>query len=125
MKEQRRVETVESCTLAPTDVNFAAYWPEWLFLLISAGAPVIVHFVYHNASLFARSGALTVFFAAVAEFVTLNRANTKHLRNALRAKNGKQPRAFSAAARVTGYLSFLFGVCGTIVWAYGDLLYRM
>ncbi len=38
MKEQRRVETVESYTLAPTDVNFAAYWPEWLFLLISAGA---------------------------------------------------------------------------------------
>jgi hypothetical protein len=106
--------------LAPTDVSFADYWLEWLLLLASVGAPVFVCLVYRNADLFARSGALMVFFAAAAEFVTLNRSNRKHLLNACRAKDGETPRDFSAASKLTGWLSFLFALAGTIIWAYGD-----
>jgi hypothetical protein len=112
----------KSYTLAPTDVSFADYWPEWLLLLISVCTPVFVYLVYRNAGLLARSGALMVFFAACAEFVALNRANRKHLLNACRAKNGETPRNFSAASKLTGCLSFLFGLSGTIIWAYGDKL---
>ena len=108
--------------LAPSDVSFPAYWPEWLFLLASIAAPVIVHFAYSNPELFARSGALMVFFAAVAEFVTLNRSNRKHLLNACRAKDGETPRDYSSVTKLIGWLSFLFALAGTIIWAYGDKL---
>jgi len=117
-----RVER-RSYTLAPTDVGFSACWLEWLLLLASVSTPILVSLVYHNAELFARSGALTVFFAAAAEFVTLNRSNRKHLLNACRAKDHETPRDFSLATKVIGWLSFLFGLTGTIVWAYRDKFY--
>ncbi len=66
-----------------------------------------------------------VFFAAPAEFVTLYRANRKHLFNAYRAKIGETPREFSAAFKLTGWLSFLSGIVGTIIWAYGDIAWHL
>ena len=122
--ERARVE-LKTYALAPTDVPFGAYWMEWLLLTASFGAPIITSLLYHNADLFARSGALTVFFAAAAEFVTLNRVNKKHLLNACRAKDHEMPRDFSPATKLVGWLSFLFGLAGTIIWAYGDKLYGL
>ena len=108
--------------LAPTDVRCATYWPEWLCLLAAVAAPAVVCVVYRNPDLFARSGALMVFFAAVAEFVTLNRSNRKHLLNACRAMNGETPRDYSGVTKLIGWLSFFFALGGTIIWAYGDKL---
>ena len=106
--------------LAPSEVSYSAYWPEWLFLLASVAAPIVVCVIFRNPDLFARSGALMVFFAAVAEFVTLNRSNRKHLLNACRAMAGETPRDYSRATKVVGWLSFLFALVGTLIWAYGD-----
>jgi hypothetical protein len=105
-----------------SSVHWVAYWPEWLLLLASVLAPTFVAMHYQEAHLFARAGALTVFFAATAQFFSIGRANTKHLRNARRAKDNQSPRDFSSAAKVISWLSFFCGLLGTIIWAYGDML---
>ena len=109
--------------LAPTDVPFTRYWLEGALLIVSVLTPVFVLLWYRSPDLFERSGALMVFFAAVAEFVTLNRSNKKHLLNACRAKAGEMPYDFSIASKVTGWLSFLFALAGTLIWAYGTKFY--
>jgi hypothetical protein len=106
----------------PTVVHWLEYWPEWVLLLASLGAPAFVAMWYRDAGLFARAGALTVFFAATAQFFSIGRANTKHIHNARRAKDNQSPRDFSSTAKVVSWLSFACGLIGTIIWAYGDLI---
>jgi hypothetical protein len=77
---------------------------------------------FHDGGMLGRSGSVVVFFAAVAEFFTLNRANKKHILNACRVKNGETPWDFSRPAKIVGLLSFVVGLIGTILWGYGDLL---
>jgi hypothetical protein len=63
-----------------------------------------------------------VLFAAVAEFITINRMNKKHILNACRVKANEPPWDFSFAARVVGIISLVAALLGTILWGYGDLL---
>lgn len=64
-----------------------------------------------------------VFFAAVAEFVTLNRLTKKHILNACRAKEREEIQDISAVAKIIGIISFLFALAGTLIWGYGSMLY--
>jgi hypothetical protein len=98
------------------------YWPEVVLLLFSYGTPVLAWVISHNGPMLARSGSIMVFFAAVAEFFTINRMNKKHLLNACRVKENEIPWDFSSAARVVGAFSLLAALLGTILWGYGDLL---
>ena len=61
-----------------------------------------------------------MFFAAVAQFITLNRTNKKHILNACRAKAGETPKALSLVVKVVGVISFVLGLLGTLLWGYGD-----
>ncbi len=63
-----------------------------------------------------------VFFAVTAEFVSLNKANRKHILNALRAYYHELPWSFSESDKVIGILSLAFGLIGTVIWGFGDLL---
>lgn len=103
-------------------VSFRMYWPEVTFLLLAISTPVVTWFAFHDGETLGRSGSVVVFFAAVAEFFTLNRANKKHILNACRAKNGETPWDFSRPAKIVGFISFIVGLIGTILWGYGDLI---
>jgi hypothetical protein len=103
------------------DVPVRDYWPEVMALAVSFGTPVAAWFICETGSMFQRSGSVAVFSAAVAEFVSLQRANRKHVLNAIRVQEGKQPLAFSDVASSVGLASFIAGLAGTIVWGYGDL----
>jgi hypothetical protein len=103
-------------------VSFAMYWPEGVFLLLSYVTPVFAWLISHSGDMLARSGSVMVFFAAVAEFIMLNRMNKKHLLNACRVKANEAPWDFSLAARVVGIISLIAALLGTILWGYGELL---
>lgn len=64
-----------------------------------------------------------VFFAAVAEFVTINRLTKKHILNACRAKEGDPIQNVSAAAKIIGVISFMLALVGTFIWGYGSVLF--
>ena len=116
--------TKKTYEVAPTEVNPREYWIEWLFLLASFATPIFVCVRYHDPGLFERSGSLMVFFAAVAEFVTINRLTKKHILNACRAKEGDTPQDVSAVAKIIGFASFILALIGTFIWGYGSMLYR-
>lgn len=108
-----------------TDVKLTEYWVEWLFLFASFVTPLFVLFYYRDPGLFERSGSLMLFFAAVAEFVTVNRTNKKHILNACRAKALETPKDMSAAVKIVGGLSFVLALTGTIIWGYGSILCKI
>lgn len=116
--------TKKAYDVAPTRVNPFEYWVEWLFLSLSFAAPIFIFACYHDPGLFERSGSLMVFFAAAAEFVTLNRLTKKHILNACRAKERDPIQDVSAVAKIIGAISFLLALVGTFIWGYGSILYR-
>ena len=61
-----------------------------------------------------------MFFAAVAQFITLTRTNKKHILNACRAKARETPKALSLVVKVVGVISLALGLLGTLLWGYGD-----
>jgi hypothetical protein len=63
-----------------------------------------------------------VFFAVVAEFLTLNKANRKHLLNAARIRAGEMPWDFSRPANIVGMSSLVCAAVGTLLWGFGDVL---
>jgi hypothetical protein len=101
-------------------VGLRMYWPETLLLVLAWVIPLTTWAACRSG--FQRSGSLMVFCAAIAEFFTLNRANTKHLRNAERVRSGQDPLAFSKAARIVGWIALVTALAGTLLWGYGDLL---
>jgi hypothetical protein len=64
-----------------------------------------------------------VFFAVVAEFFTLNKANRKHLLNAARVQAGETPWDFSTPANIVGIASLVCAAIGTLIWGFGDVLF--
>lgn len=104
-------------------VSFRMYWPEGILLLLSFATPIVVWLIWHNGVTLARSGSIMVFFAAVAEFFTINRMNKKHLLNACRVKSNEPPWDFSCASTVVGIISLISALLGTVLWGYGDLLF--
>jgi hypothetical protein len=105
-------------------VSWRMYWPEGILLLLSVITPVVAWAGWRDGGIISRSGSITVFFAAVAEFVTLHRANRKHILNACRVKKGETPWDFSCPATVVGILSLFAALFGTILWGFGDLIVR-
>ena len=63
-----------------------------------------------------------VFFAAMAEFLLIGRANRKHILNACRAKNGETPWDFSRTDKGISIIAFLLALVGTVIWGFGDLM---
>jgi len=103
-------------------VSFWMYWPEALLLLLSYATPIVAWVIWRNGGMVARAGSAMVLFAAVAEFVMLNRMNKKHLLNACRVKENERPWDFSLAAKVVGFISLFAALLGTFIWGYGDLV---
>ena len=98
------------------------YWKIAFFLLASVLTPVVVWLIWRDSDLFGRSGSLMVFFAAMAEFLLIGRANRKHILNACRAKNGETPWDFSRTDKGISIIAFLLALVGTVIWGFGDLM---
>jgi len=103
-------------------VSIRMYWVEIALLAASLATPVVVYAVWGTGGKLGRSGSVMVFFAALAEFTTLNRLNRKHLLNAARVRAGEAPWNFSTPSRLVGWVSLIAALVGTLVWGYGDLL---
>ena len=103
-------------------VSLRMYLPEMMLLLASFVTPILAWAVSGSGSMVARSGSVMVFFAAVAQFVLLNRANKKHIANAWRVKSNETPWDFSRPATAVGIMSLIAGLLGTLIWGYGDLV---
>lgn len=110
--------------LEKADVGFEFYWKEIVLLAGALIMPVLTWVLTHDGSLLSRSGSLVVFCSALSEFTLLNKANVKHLRNAMRVHSGEKPLNFSTPATVIGYVSLAVAILGTLLWGYGDLLCR-
>ena len=105
-------------------VAFSAYWVEWVLLGVGATIPVATALIWRTGSAFARSGSLTVFCAAVAEFMAVNRLTKKHILNAIRARDGEEVLGVSTAATRVGLTALVVGLIGTFIWGFGDAVWR-
>ena len=121
-KHNETTEALATCQVVKPPVRFSMYWPEIVLLLLSYATPVLAWVISHNGGMLSRSGSIMLFFAAVAEFFTINRMNKKHLLNACRVKANEAPWDFSLAAKIVGFVSLFAALLGTIIWGYGDLL---
>ena|SRR5207302_6598901 len=106
------------------EVALSDYWVEWTFLAAGLLIPVLAALIWHNGATFERSGSLTVFCAAVAEFITVNRLTKKHILNASRVLNRETPLNVSAASTYVGIAAFVVGLLGTLVWGFGGAVWR-
>jgi hypothetical protein len=114
--------TDQNYEVVKPEVSYSMYWPEALLLLLSVATPVIAWFIWRNGNMLGRSGSVMVFFAAVAEFVSIHRMNKKHILNACRVRANEIPWEFSSLSTVVGVISLIFGLVGTLLWGYGDML---
>ena len=104
-------------------VGLRMYWPETVLLTLSFLTPVVAWLVSHSDTILERSASVMLFFAALAEFVTLNRLNKKHLLNACRVKANETPWDFSPAAKLVGVVSLVAALLGTVLWGFGSLIF--
>lgn len=102
------------------EVKLSEYWIEWSFLAVGLLIPLLAAILWRTGDAFERSGSLTVFCAAVAEFVTVNRLTKKHILNASRALKGEKPWNVSTAAKCVGIAAFIVGLVGTVIWGFGS-----
>jgi hypothetical protein len=89
------------------------YWPECCILAVSAIVPSLLAWLGNLA--LDRAGSLMILGTILAQFIELNRANIKHVNNAIRVKQGKQPLDFSNASRVFAFASFVLAVTGAVL----------
>lgn len=86
------------------------YWPECVILLVSATIPPLLAWTGYLT--LDRTGGLMVLGTILAQFIGLNRANVKHINNAIRVKQGKQPLDFSAASQWFAWGSLALALIG-------------
>ena len=91
-------------------VGIKMYWPECVILLVFATIPPVVAWIGYLT--LDRTGGLMVLGTILAQFIGLNRANIKHIDNAVRVKQGKQPLDFSAASRWFAWGSLALALVG-------------
>ena len=103
-------------------VGMKYFWREWVMLGWAYLTPLVAYLVWHTGGAMQRAGGVMVFFAVVAEFVSLDKASKKHLLNASRAYRSEMPWDFSTADRVIGWCAFFAAAIGTLLWVFGDLL---
>jgi|SRR5438093_4838811 uncharacterized membrane protein len=108
--------------LVDPKVQLRFYWLEGLLLALAFVTPLAAWLLWRSGSALARSGSLTVFFSAVAEFLILNKANNKHLLNAARLQAGEAPWGFSKPAKVVGRVALVAASIGTVLWGFADIL---
>ena len=102
-------------------VGLRTFWLEGLLLTVSFVTPLLAWLIWKDGDIVSRSGSLMVFFAATAEFVSLNKANRKHILNACRARANENPWDFSKTDKVVGVISLILAFLGTFIWGFGDL----
>jgi hypothetical protein len=120
--ERTEAETLATCDAWLPKIRARDYWPVCLLLVASYGAPIVTWIASRDWQLMGRSGSVTLFFAAIAEFFMLNRMNRKHLLNDCRVKAGQRPWDISKVASRVSVASFVAGLLGTLLWGYGDFL---
>lgn len=106
------------------EVKLSEYWTEWFFLALGLVIPVVAAVIWRTGNAFERSGSLTVFCAAAAQFITVNRLTKKHILNASRVLNNEKPFTVSAASKVVGIAAFMVGLIGTVIWGFGSKAWR-
>ena len=87
------------------------YLPECVILLAFATIPSLL--ALGGFLTLDRTGGLMVLGTILAQFIGLNRANIKHINNAVRIKQGKQPLDFSAASRLFAWGSLALALVGS------------
>jgi hypothetical protein len=73
---------------------------------------------------FAPSGAITLFLVAFVQFRQLALLQNKHFFNAQRARDNEPVQILSKEYRSLERRSFVAGLLGTAIWAYGDKLIK-
>jgi len=106
--------------LVVPELGYREYWPEIAWLCLGVLAPIATLCITRSGDWLERSGSVSVFCAAVAEFISLNRLTKKHFLNACRAQRGELPWGISSAFSNIGKVAFLLGVAGTIIWGFGS-----
>ena len=97
--------------------------PWEIALLVTAGlTPVLSLLIWFTGDALQRAGGVMVFFAVAAEFITLNKANNKHLYNASRVFDDELPWLFSDSDRIVGRVALVMALIGTTFWVFGDLM---
>lgn len=114
-----RMKPIEG--LRAPNVGYMFYIWEIVLLLLAIAIPFVSWFIWQSDDMVARSGSLVVFFSVLSEFLLLNKANVKHIRNAQRVESGQEPLKFSTPAKNIGYVSLFVALLGTVLWGYGDL----
>jgi len=74
---------------------------------------------------FAPSGAITLFLVAFLQFRQLALLQNKHFFNAQRARDNEPIQILSKEYRSLERKSFVAGLLGTAIWAYGDKLIKI
>jgi hypothetical protein len=115
-------EVLAICQTWRPQIHASSYWVELILLAASYSTPVLTWVGWRDWALLGRSGSMMVFFAAIAEFVMLNRMNKKHLINDCRIKQGHRPWDVSRAAAIIGFASLVAALAGTLLWGYADLM---
>ena len=92
-------------------VGIKMYLPECVILLAFATIPPLA--AVGGYLTLDRTGGLMVLGTILAQFVGLNRANIKHINNAVRVKQGKQPLDFSAASQWFAWGSLALALVGS------------
>ncbi len=109
-------------TLPPAQPEPGLYLWETVLLVLALSTPIVALTAFGTSGALQRSGSVMVFFAVLAEFLLLNKANTKHLRNAERVFRRETPLSFSPASKVVSGFALLFAAAGTLLWGFGDCL---
>lgn len=103
-------------------VGWKAHQSEIALLTAAGLTPVLAFLIWFTGDAMQRAGGVMVFFAVAAEFITLNKANNKHLYNASRVFNDQLPWLFSDSDRLVGRVALVMALIGTFLWVFGDLL---
>ena len=106
--------------LVVPELGYREYWPAILWLCAGVLAPIVIVCITRSGEWLERSGSISVFCAAVAEFISLNRLTKKHFLNACRAREGELPWGISSAFTYVGKAAFLLGLLGTVIWGFGN-----
>lgn len=94
-------------------IGLQMYWPE--FVILSAFAIVSPLLAWTGYLTVSRAGSLMILGAMLAQFIGLNRANIKHINNAVRVKLGKQPLDFSTTSRWFAWASLILAMIGAFM----------
>ena len=106
------------------DVGYGFYCCEIVFLSLAVLIPIAVWAIWRDGDLLARSGSLAVFFSVLTEFWLLNKANAKHLKNAIRVSRGEPPQEFSCPAVSITIASLAIALVGTVIWGFADVFIK-